>query len=38
MVVLGGWHYQSSYLKVDHGGASLVVEPDPVAFACDSTR
>jgi UDP-2,3-diacylglucosamine hydrolase len=36
MIVLGGWHRQSSYLKIDHTGASLIVEPDPEVVACDS--
>jgi UDP-2,3-diacylglucosamine hydrolase len=34
MVVLGGWHHQSSYLKVDTSGATLVVEPDPARIPC----
>jgi UDP-2,3-diacylglucosamine hydrolase len=34
MVVLGGWHHQSSYLKVDASGATLVVEPDPATIPC----
>lgn len=29
MVVLGGWHHRSSYLKIDETGATLVVEDDP---------
>jgi UDP-2,3-diacylglucosamine hydrolase len=28
-VVLGGWFQQSSYLRIDPSGASLIVEPDP---------
>ncbi len=36
LIVLGGWHYQASYLKIDPSGASLVIEPDPVAVACES--
>ncbi len=28
LIVLGGWHTQSSYLKVDFQGASLIVEPE----------
>jgi UDP-2,3-diacylglucosamine hydrolase len=28
MVVLGGWHEQSSYLKIDDSGAALIVETD----------
>lgn len=37
IVVLGGWHEQSSYLKVDQAGASLVVQPDSVPTACKSS-
>jgi UDP-2,3-diacylglucosamine hydrolase len=29
LVVLGGWHEQSSYLKIDAEGPRLIVEPDP---------
>ncbi|MHC5538543.1 UDP-2,3-diacylglucosamine diphosphatase [Singulisphaera rosea] len=29
LVVLGGWHRQSSYLRVDDSGTTLVVEADP---------
>ena len=29
LIVLGGWHRQSSYVRVDEQGASLIVEPDP---------
>jgi hypothetical protein len=29
MIVLGGWHRQSCYLKIDASGATLVVEEDP---------
>lgn len=36
VVVLGGWHEQTSYLKVDHTGASLIVQPDFVSTACNS--
>jgi UDP-2,3-diacylglucosamine hydrolase len=28
LIVLGGWQSQSSYLKVDNAGASLIVETD----------
>jgi UDP-2,3-diacylglucosamine hydrolase len=28
LVVLGGWHAQSSYLRIDDSGASLIVETD----------
>jgi UDP-2,3-diacylglucosamine hydrolase len=28
LVVLGGWHNQASYLKIDASGASLVIETD----------
>lgn len=28
LIVLGGWHRQSSYLKVDDSGATLIVEAD----------
>ena len=28
LIVLGGWHTQSSYLKIDESGASLIVETD----------
>jgi UDP-2,3-diacylglucosamine hydrolase len=28
LVVLGGWHAQSSYLKIDDAGASLLIETD----------
>jgi UDP-2,3-diacylglucosamine hydrolase len=35
-IVLGGWHEQSSYLKVDASGASLIVvpDPDPASIPC----
>jgi UDP-2,3-diacylglucosamine hydrolase len=29
LVILGGWHSRSSYLKVDEQGAQLIVEHDP---------
>ena len=28
LIVLGGWHSQASYLRVDESGASLIVETD----------
>jgi UDP-2,3-diacylglucosamine hydrolase len=28
LIVLGGWQVQSSYLKIDDSGASLIVETD----------
>jgi UDP-2,3-diacylglucosamine hydrolase len=31
MCVLGGWHEQASYLRIDDAGAALIVEADPVA-------
>ena len=34
LVVLGGWHNQTSYLKIDTTGARLVIEPDPIAIRC----
>jgi UDP-2,3-diacylglucosamine hydrolase len=34
LVVLGGWHTQSSYLRVDASGASLIVEPDNASIPC----
>jgi UDP-2,3-diacylglucosamine hydrolase len=33
LVILGSWHDQSSYLRVDAAGASLVVESDDVVFS-----
>lgn len=36
MIVLGGWHRQSSYLKVDASGASLIVTCDPAPTPCES--
>lgn len=27
MIILGGWHSQSSYLRLDDGGASLIIHP-----------
>lgn len=37
MIVLGGWHEQCSYLKVDHTGAFLIVQPDSVPTVCHSS-
>ena len=34
LIVLGGWHEQSSYLKIDDTGASLVVARDAAAIPC----
>jgi UDP-2,3-diacylglucosamine hydrolase len=34
MIVLGGWHQQSSYLKVDASGATFLIEPDPTPIPC----
>jgi UDP-2,3-diacylglucosamine hydrolase len=34
LVIPGGWHRQSSYLKVDASGASLVLAPDPAPISC----
>jgi UDP-2,3-diacylglucosamine hydrolase len=31
LIVLGGWQYRSSYLKIDDAGASFHVVPDPEA-------
>ncbi len=28
MIILGGWHHQSSFLRVDASGATLIVRPD----------
>jgi UDP-2,3-diacylglucosamine pyrophosphatase LpxH len=28
LIVLGGWQMQSSYLRIDESGATLLVEPD----------
>jgi UDP-2,3-diacylglucosamine hydrolase len=33
LIVLGGWQYRSSYLKIDDAGASFHVVPDPEATA-----
>ena len=30
MIVLGGWHRRSSFLRIDDSGATLIVRPDPV--------
>jgi UDP-2,3-diacylglucosamine hydrolase len=32
MIVLGGWQYRTSYLKIDESGASFHVVPDPVGW------
>ncbi len=29
MLILGGWHRSSSYLRVDRSGADFIVEPRP---------
>jgi UDP-2,3-diacylglucosamine hydrolase len=34
LIVPGGWHTQSSYVKVDASGASLIIEPDPAPIPC----
>ena len=37
LIILGGWHFQASYLRIDPSGASLVIEPAPVGVACESS-
>ncbi len=34
MIVLGGWHHQTSYLKIDASGAALMIEADPAPIPC----
>ncbi len=34
LVVLGGWHTQGSYLKVDSAGANLIIIPDSAPIPC----
>ncbi|MEJ7639879.1 MAG: hypothetical protein WKF75_18385, partial [Singulisphaera sp.] len=29
MIVLGGWHRRSSFLRIDDSGAKFIVRPDP---------
>jgi UDP-2,3-diacylglucosamine hydrolase len=38
MIILGGWHRRSSYLKIDASGATLVVEHDPLAEPAENGR
>jgi UDP-2,3-diacylglucosamine hydrolase len=37
MIVLGGWHERSSYLKIESSGATLVVEPDASLIPAQTT-
>jgi UDP-2,3-diacylglucosamine hydrolase len=34
LIVLGGWLRRSSYLKIDHSGASLVIEHESASIPC----
>ena len=38
MVVLGGWHHRSSYLRIEGDGATFVVEDDPPAVESGAGR
>jgi UDP-2,3-diacylglucosamine hydrolase len=38
MIILGGWHRKSCYLKIDDSGATLIVEQDPPGDPVESGR